>query len=455
MATAAKPPPIDQETAGSGSDGESSRRFWDVRRFLPGTAFGKNAVLLAGATALGQAIIVLSSPLLTRLYTPVEFGVLAVFVSIVSSLSPLGSLNYQLAIPLPEEDDAAANLLALSMGVLVLFSAAVAGVAFVSGEQVAGWLNTPSLGRYLWLLPLSLAGASAYRALSFWAVRKGDYRRIARTRITQSAAQVISQVGFGLGGVGTIGLLVGDAIGRTGGSGTLVLSAIRRDGGTLRRVSRRGISAVAARFKRFPLLSSWSVLLNNAGQNLPTIFIAAFFGPLEAGFFALGQRVIAMPMRTIGQSVAQVYIGKASELARHDARRLHLLFLRTTRKLLWTGAIPIAAIALTAHIAFPVVFGDQWREAGVYVQYLAISYVLQFVAVPVSQTLNVIERQDLQLWWDIVRLLLVVGSFLAGAYLGLSVQITIFGYGIAMAAAYTVLLALINGALKSNGRVAR
>jgi O-antigen/teichoic acid export membrane protein len=45
-------------------------------RLLPESAFLRKLSVLASGSILGQVLVILSSPFLTRLFTPEEFGVL-------------------------------------------------------------------------------------------------------------------------------------------------------------------------------------------------------------------------------------------------------------------------------------------------------------------------------------------------------------------------------------------
>ena len=69
--------------------------------------------LLAGSTATAQAFIVLLSPVLTRLYGPREFGVFGMFTAGVLLLNTIDSARYEIAIPLPREEEKAEQLLVL------------------------------------------------------------------------------------------------------------------------------------------------------------------------------------------------------------------------------------------------------------------------------------------------------------------------------------------------------
>ena len=75
------------------------------------TSFAGDVLKLVSGTTLAQAIGILITPILTRLYAPEAFGTLALFTSITSILSVIACMRYELAIMLPESDEEAANLL--------------------------------------------------------------------------------------------------------------------------------------------------------------------------------------------------------------------------------------------------------------------------------------------------------------------------------------------------------
>src|SRR5579859_6097194 len=72
------------------------------------------SIMLTGAAG-GQAVSLLLSPLLTRLYSPQEFGTLSVYSAIVAILVVISSLRYELALPLVRDDEDAVNLMAVCL----------------------------------------------------------------------------------------------------------------------------------------------------------------------------------------------------------------------------------------------------------------------------------------------------------------------------------------------------
>jgi O-antigen/teichoic acid export membrane protein len=411
--------------------------------------------MLAGGTALGQAITVLVAPLLTRLYTPEDFGVLAVYTSTLGILSVIASWRYELAIPLSERDEDAANLLVLSIGIVALMSLLVGLGTWLGGEQIVQWLNAPGLRPYLWLWPIGVLLVGTYQVFNYWAVRKRAFDRIARTKINQGLGAVAIQTVFGLLKLGPLGLLIGHVVGQGAGTTTLAILAHREDKKALHSISFGGVRRMARRYQRYPLLSSFSGLINSVGLQLPAILLASFYGLQVAGWFTLGQRVIGAPMALVGQAVSQVYLGEAAQLARQNPSSLRSLFLKAASRLLLLGLAPLGLLALSGPWLFAQIFGAGWRDAGIYIQVLSLMFLVQFVVVPLSQTLNILERQDWQLGWDIGRLLTVTGTLLIARMLGWLPSWAIAAYSMAMLISYIALFGLSLRALLFKEKVSR
>jgi len=423
-----------------------------VRATLPGGRFARSVTLLAGGTALGQVITVLVSPILTRLYTPEDFGVFGVYASILGIVTVVASLRYEYAVPLPEDDETAANILVLCFALLFGMTTLSWFVIHGLGGQIVTWANVPGLKPYLWLIPLGMLGAGTYQILNYWAVRRRDFSRIARTRLSRGLARAALQVGVGFAHSGPLGLLLGQLAGETAGSTSLGLAAWRKDRAPFKAVSLQGIRRAGVRYKRFPLFSSWADLLEALGLQVPQILFSAFYGAEVAGWFALGQRVIAAPLNIVVDSVAQVYFGEAARMPRDNPRAVRRLFLRLTGRLALTGGLPVVAICTPAPWFFLHIFGPGWEMAGRYVQIMGIMFAVRFAVIPFFHTLSILERQDLYFLWESTRLVLVVGSLIMGKSLGFSHVAGVVAYSLSMLIAYIFLWVILLGALAREQR---
>ena len=367
----------------------------------------RGVAVLVGGTGIAQLGLLLAAPVLTRLYTPSDLGLYGAAGAIVAVTFTVGSLRYEQAIPLPAADRDAAALVLLC-GFLGLTTGLILGAAMVIlAAPITRLLGEPRLADWTWLIVLMHLGASLYQVMGTWAVRVKAFSEIARTRIGQTVVLAVSQVGLGVVMRNPVGLLAGDALGRSVGAGRLTSQFINWNSAVGARPRYRDLRDMAVRYRRFPLLSSWSALLNAMGGQLPLVYLLAVHGTAAAGLLVLAQRVVSLPNNLLGSSVAQVYLAEAAVHARGDRRRLGPLFLGTVVELLTIG-VPIAlGLCLVGLLAFPVIFGDAWAQAGTFLALLTPMYSLGLVGGAVGGTLDVLERQDLHLAREASRITLL------------------------------------------------
>ncbi len=412
-----------------------SRAFNIIGRIAPNATFGRNVLSLAGSTVFSHGVVVIASPVLARLYEPGDFGVFATVIAIVSLSSIAAAWRYELAIPLPQDEVTGANLLILGIAIVTGMSCVCGLTVWLIGGVVAVWSGAPYLIPYIWLIPVGFFVAGLHQTLTMWAVRNNAFGKVARSKITQAWTAVGTQLPVGFVHVGPLGLLLGDVIGRACGAGVMGTLVFARNSTVAKTVTLPGILSAAKTYRRFPLLSTGSAVLNNAGLQLPPLLLALFYGPQVAGWFSMALRILAIPLILLGESIGRVFWGEAARILRENPENLELLFKKVARMLL-LAAVPVAVASLTAPVVFTIVLGEPWSEAGVYAQLLILMFVTGIVASPLSVTLFVLERQDLQLAWDSVRFVSVVGTFLMVHALGLSARSAVFAYSATMCITY-------------------
>jgi O-antigen/teichoic acid export membrane protein len=414
--------------------------------------FRLKVLQIAGGTALAQGMLVAVSPLLTRLYSPADFGVLAVYLSIVSILVVVASLRLETALPIPADDVEALDLLAVCLLLVALTSSVSAVALWLLRERVLAWMGAPALGPFLWLVPVSIVGAGLYQVFNCWAIRKQGFARIARTKITQSLTQILVQVAGGLWFSGPLGLLVGDAVGRTNGSRTLMMLDWDRDWAALRQVTWAGMWKATVRYRAFPLISSGAALMNTLNLRLPSLLLAIYFGPAIAGCFVLAQRVFSIPSSVLGESVSQVYFAEFARLSPTDSLAMMALFKGTVRRMFLLG-LPIMVMAsLAGWYLFPLIFGKAWKDAGFYLVAISPMALAQFTAACVGSTLTVLERQDLAFYREVIRSLLLFSGIFLAWFLAWEPRAAILLFGVTGTLAYTVYAWITWYAIRVNPR---
>ncbi|MFI7428895.1 lipopolysaccharide biosynthesis protein [Micromonospora sp. NPDC049836] len=403
------------------------------RQWLTGSRRG--VLSIAAGSAGGQLLLLLAAPVLARLYSPSDFGVFAVLATLAAAAGAVAAGRFELAVPLPERDGEAHDLVVL--GLVVALGTALAGTVLVAlaGARIATLFDQPALASWLWLVPWTAAAMATLQILNQLAIRFRRYAAIGRRNLLQTCATLLAQFGAGAAGLRAGGLMLGLGAGQAVAALSLLPGLHRRVAGEERATPRR-LWRTAVRHRRFPLLLAPSGLLNVLGLQLPVLLFAYYYGSDVAGWFGFTQRMLAAPAALLGLAVAQVYLAELSRVARADAARAVAVFLRASRQLAMVAAVGGLVVALSAPAAFVLAFGPQWATSGVYAQALALFLAAQFVGSPLSQSLVVFGRHGLQLSWDAGRMLLTTAAVVVPSLLGAPALTAVWAFGISAAAAY-------------------
>lgn len=405
-----------------------------IDQCLPQGSFFRNVLSLLWGASLGQFAVVLASPLLTRIYTPEEFGVLAVYASLLGILSSISGFRYELAVPMSRTDGNAANVLVLTLICVFITTTLIAIVVWLFGPRISIWCNVPEIIPFLWLLPIGLALAGFYQAFNYWAIRQQSFNLIAQTKMQQGIGGAISQVVLGLAHMGPFALIAGHIFGQAAGVLKLIRGAYRHDLHLLSRVRWQRIKHCARRYKRFPKYATWSSLANTSSNLLPILLFAVLFSPEVVGIYMLAHGTMYAPLKLVGNAIGQVFHAKAITAKRNE--NLEYLFTSTLINLLRLSVVPFIISVLFAPDIFEFVFGVDWRKAGVFVQFMAPWLVLQFCVSSVSQIINILEKQAGLLISQILFLSSRVGVIFISDYLGLDPTEIIASFSLASALLY-------------------
>jgi O-antigen/teichoic acid export membrane protein len=385
--------------------------FKHVLRTLKESPFARNLAHLSGATTVGGLIAIAASPLITRLYSPAEFGVLGVFATTLSLVMVVASLRYDLGIPYPKDDREAASLLALALLTIIATSSVCAVLILVGVPSLVPTLRSTLSDGLVWWLPIGMWASATYAALSIWMIRRRDFTTIGTTKITQGALQAGSQIALGLARLGVSGLIVGQIVGSSSGLWRLWRKIRQRDPHIAEAISFHSLIGTARAYRRFPLYSAPAVLLDSATGAMPLLFIATQYGPVSAGLYTLVQRVITMPFSLLAVNLGQVVFGDLAELRRSDPASLMLVFRRRVIQVAVLGLVLIVPLLFIVPILLPRIFGERWSEAGLYFLILAPMTYASFVSSPFGFVIDILRRQDLHLLRDSIRAL-IMGSAL-------------------------------------------
>lgn len=370
--------------------------------------FLKAVSVLVGGTAFAQGIALLALPILTRLYTPEEFSLFAIYTSLLLTLSVASCLRFEIAIPIPESENEAIHLVLLAVFSNVIISLLIGLTIWVFHTEIILLLKQPDFKNLIWLVPVGVFCSGLYTIFQYWATRNKQFPIIAKSRIVQSISGVSVQLLMGVTGFAGLGLIVGQIIKVSAGIWKLLINFWRDMTKVIQTVRYRQLKDVFNKNNNFPKYSALEALANSAAIQLPIIIIATFSLKSEAGFLLLAMQIMAIPLSFIGGAVAQVYLAHAPE--KYNEGRLTEYTFKCISHLIRIGVVPLVIICISAPILVPIIFGSVWQRSGEMMLWMLPWFIMQLLASPLSMSLHVLNCQKIALFIQIFGLILRLGG---------------------------------------------
>jgi O-antigen/teichoic acid export membrane protein len=371
----------------------------------------KNMGILASGTIAAKIIGFATYPIITRIYSPSDFGVLSVFTAAVAILLPFATFRYSVTIPLPKTDALAFNIIVLGSILIIAFSFMFSGVLLIFSESVFEFFNMSIIANYWWLLILGIFSAGFYEVLSYWATRKKSFGPIAKTRIWQTSISAVTQIGLGLLGYKPVGLLFGAVLNKGGGIFSLIRYFYEDFNKNINYVTRNKIIFLIKYYKDLPLFRLPSQLILKVSLAMPVLYFAYQFGAESTGQLGLAKTIINIPVALLAGNVSKAYYAEISKLGVNSGNKIKSITKSIVIKLASISIIPTIILIFFAPQLFELIFGSEWIIAGRYTSILSLYTILIFITMPLMSIFNVYNQQRKYLEINSVRFLLLIIIF--------------------------------------------
>jgi O-antigen/teichoic acid export membrane protein len=377
--------------------------------------YTRRILVVATGTAIGQAINILAIPVLTRLYTPAQFGTFSLYTTLVLFFGGICCLRYEVGITTSTSFRSAYHMMKLSMLTSLVFSLVLLGLIFFEANNISRLLGNDELTIWLYLLPFSVLITGIYFSIYYMLIRLSKPRTIAKSQVINNSVSNAGAIGSGLlYPFHSGGLILSRFLG-------LICSTINV--AYVFFLSKKQNTFPRLAFKRMlklGLLHRGSIYyllparaVNYAILLLPVAMLTISFGPKIAGFYTLSQKLLRIPTTMIASNVADIFRQEAALLYQKTGN-FQPLFSFTYKKLLFSALLPIVFLAILAPELFGLVFGKGWEIAGYLARLMLLMVLGEYVVYPVSQSLIVLNKQYIDL---ILQLGLLLCALLA-LYIG-------------------------------------
>ncbi|MFB5944274.1 lipopolysaccharide biosynthesis protein [Albibacterium profundi] len=355
--------------------------------------FNKNFLVLISGSIISQGIPLLGSIVLVRFYSPEDFGVLAIFNAFCLILTSIINLRYEFAIPIPKRHKDAINIsffaflssVSITILLLILF--------VIFKDKILVILNAEALGKWFIFIPLVALVSGIYNILTNFSIRLKKFKTIAQSNVVRSLSNTISQIFFGILGLTKGGLLYGLFVSNIFGNIRLLREFFNYRY-LFKQISIKRMVFNAKKYKDFPIISTWGILLNSIGVSMNNFFISGMYGVGQLGYYSYSYRYLNVPLSLISNNVSQLFFQLCTECAKEN-RSARNEFLTTFKKLLYISLPFFFVMFFFVEDLFAFLFGEEWRIAGSIARAMLPLFFFRSIFVPLSTITLAFEKQKL------------------------------------------------------------
>jgi lipopolysaccharide exporter len=399
----------------------------------------RNSLVVFSGTFLAQVFILLSLLFLTKIYPPESFGQLGGFQAVVGILWVFATLRYDLSVSLVRNTQEKSALLFGSIALVITFSAIsllliwlTSGYIFRTFGDIAGLMS------FRYWVPVGIFALSVYSILEYYLVGEEKYLTVAIAKIVQALTMCGLQFLLSMNTVSGRSLIIGYAAGYL----LSIITVFVHEKHLLLLLKQRFndslvfVYDILRKYNYYPKVSFPSALANLASTNLPLILVDTIYSAEVAGHFFMAQRIIGTPIDLVTSSLSQVFLGSASSMLNKQPHELKSLYIKSISKLFVLAIIPFVSIFILSEPIIGWVFGNEWLFTGSLISMFTFMYFARLISMPLSQMLNILNRMDVQLFWDLLRLVSVSLLFFFAWYFSFKIHVFVIAFSVIMSILY-------------------
>jgi len=392
--------------------------------------------MIAAANLGAQILGVLSLPILSRLFSPEDFGILTMYTVLHGVGLSIASGRLDWIVPNVATDRRARRLLWVG-GVFVVSTTVLTSIGiWILGDPIVSRLGPSMTIGVLWLLPLGLAAGGVNLLLQAWCVLHGDLTDVSRARVWQAVTTLLASLAVGVLCSTTFGLVLAYVLGFIAAASTMAMRS--RHGPSPWVLPRASHLRETFRMYSGHIAANMSLgLVNNITTSLILILLIAWYDNEVVGWYGLVFRVAAAPIGLVTQALVKSFWTDAAALVKTDPGRLREFYIGAVLRLSVVGCF-VVVVALFAPVYVPPIFGrEEWTGAGVLLA-SASPYLFALVVFSPTTHLVVYMKGHWQVASDLATVVGAATAFSYFAHDGHEAWVAILAASFTLLAGYTV-----------------
>ncbi|ATH56255.1 type 8 capsular polysaccharide synthesis protein Cap8K [Staphylococcus aureus] len=356
-----------------------------------------DSFLMILSSGIAQVILIITTPIITRLYSPTEFGEFTIFSNIAMILIPIINARYDLLI-VNTKNDRSANILSQISFLISLLILLILIPIFA----ISAWLYPNFILDFIFII-IMLFLVSLTNIFTNYLNKERKYKVLSLINVFRAGSMALLQIIFGLLALGSLGLIIGFSLSYIAGI-TLGYKTFKKHFNIVR--NKEETKALFLENKNQLVYSTPSILLNSLSFSVVVFFIGILYTNTEVGIYGMAIRVLGIPVTIISLGLSKIFMQQANDYYIEHGNFRNLL-LKFSSILVIVSIILYVPLYLFSEELVNILLGHSWVDAITVIKIVIPLFVIRLIVSTVSLSVIVLQKQQLEL---ILQALFLIGT---------------------------------------------
>ncbi|NFY52346.1 oligosaccharide flippase family protein [Staphylococcus aureus] len=356
-----------------------------------------DSFLMILSSGIAQVILIITTPIITRLYSPTEFGEFTIFSNIAMILIPIINARYDLLI-VNTKNDRSANILSQISFLISLLILLILIPIFA----ISAWLYPNFILDFIFII-IMLFLVSLTNIFTNYLNKERKYKVLSLINVFRAGSTALLQIIFGLLALGSLGLIIGFSLSYIAGI-TLGYKTFKKHFNIVR--DKEETKALFLENKNQLVYSTPSILLNSLSFSVVVFFIGILYTNTEVGIYGMAIRVLGIPVTIISLGLSKIFMQQANDYYIEYGNFRNLL-LKFSSILVIVSIILYVPLYLFSEELVNILLGHSWVDAITVIKIVIPLFVIRLIVSTVSLSVIVLQKQQLEL---ILQALFLIGT---------------------------------------------
>ncbi|AXU07313.1 type 8 capsular polysaccharide synthesis protein Cap8K [Staphylococcus aureus] len=356
-----------------------------------------DSFLMILSSGIAQVILIITTPIITRLYSPTEFGEFTIFSNIAMILIPIINARYDLLI-VNTKNDRSANILSQISFLISLLILLILIPIFA----ISAWLYPNFILDFIFII-IMLFLVSLTNIFTSYLNKERKYKVLSLINVFRAGSMALLQIIFGLLALGSLGLIIGFSLSYIAGI-TLGYKTFKKHFNIVR--DKEETKALFLENKNQLVYSTPSILLNSLSFSVVVFFIGILYTNTEVGIYGMAIRVLGIPVTIISLGLSKIFMQQANDYYIEHGSFRNLL-LKFSSILVIVSIILYMPLYLFSEELVNILLGHSWVDAITVIKIVIPLFVIRLIVSTVSLSVIVLQKQQLEL---ILQALFLIGT---------------------------------------------